>query len=696
MRASTSIVLYALFFWASLFVSEAFYTGTATAFLPVSSPNCTDTPFERVSIPDFLMEPAKRASAYHCPTPKPLLAYSYKELAVAFYLKSSEDARKSLSEASMTFVEHYRYGRDALIKLTCYVCQQLLWGFVVSMAYTLWVASWMTWRMVTLFPKEIACTLSLISLYRFLVKLGQWIFGNLPIFLASMLYKTLKALILMRKSKDYIREKAVKGFMSFTIQQTPPRNSVLELRYEDNSHAAYGACIRLYNGENGMATVNHAYEDLKDGGFVYSLRTKAKIPISQFTEIFNSDKSDITILRGPPNWEGLLGCKSCQIQSVASLARSKATLYTFNGDWQAHNAEIVGSEHTFATTLCNTEPGYSGTPFFNGKTILGLHCGGASNENYNLMSTIPPLAGITMPAYVFETTAPTGRLFTDDDIHLLTKYAQTKLASKKGMRWADDEDDDFFDAPPMYVIEDLPLLENPKQVEPIAPSKKTKITDFFSVQTGPIPEPESLPQAPVVRPVKKKTLTDFFPKSSGPLVFPAPEFKRDPRKGKEPVIEKETVPPIVKSIPANGSGNEERGADRATTGPCTQKKELVDGEQIRQGIEKALLDRIDVRRIEEKIAEKVASGMYKRPYKRRGNKKPRSSESTSRPSTPGKYTPPPMRPQQDSEKSGSSPAPTTPNKNKTQNGGVSSSGNTRNWRLKLKDMGGPSSAPKPN
>nr|QED42836.1 putative P1 [Allium polerovirus A] len=694
MLALMSIVLYALFFWASPFVSEAFYTGTAIVSLPVSSPNCTDTPFARVSIPDFLMEPAKRASAYHCPTPKPLLAYSYRELAVAFYLKSSDDAQKSLSEASMTLVAFYRYGRDALIKLIYYVCQQLLWGFVASMVYMLWVAFWMTWQMVILFPKELACILSLISLYRFLAAMVQKIFGNLPIFLATMLCKILKASILMRRSKDYIREKAVKGFMSFTIQQTPPRNSVLELQYDNGSHAAYGACIRLYNGENGMATVNHAYEELKDGGFVFSLRTKAKIPVSQFTEIFNSEKSDITILRGPPNWEGLLGCKSCQIQSAASLARSKATIYTFNGDWLAHNAEIVGSDHTFATTLCNTEPGCSGTPYFNGKTILGLHCGGSSDENYNLMSTIPPLAGITMPAYVFETTAPTGRLFTDDDIQLLTKLAQAKLSSKKGMRWADDEDDDFFDVPPMYVIEDLPLPENPKQIESVAPNRKTKITHFFSPVVGPTSVPEALPKAPVARPAKKKILTDFFPKSSGPLVFPAPELKRDPLKGKEPVIE--TAPPIAQQNPANGSGNEECGTDRITTGPCTQKKELVDGELIRQKFEKALMDRIDVRRIEEIVAEKVAAGMYKRPYKRRGNKKPRSSESTSRPNTPGKYTPPPMRPQQDSKKSESSPASTTPNKNKTQNGDASSSRNTRNWRPKPKDMGGPSSAPKPN
>jgi len=186
------------------------------------------------------------------------------------------------------------------------------------------------------------------------------------------------------------------------------------------------------------------YSEILNDGWVRSARNDARISLKEFRPYYISKERDTAMLRGPPNWEGLLATKGVEVVPITQLAKSKCTLYSYEGKWIATNGELVGTTGKFVNTLCNTSPGDSGTPLFSGKRVLGVHVGGAKEGNYNCMAPIPSIAGLTTPNYVFETTAPTGRIFTNSEV--VEFMAPIKKAFNKiekdwtpisGVYWAD-------------------------------------------------------------------------------------------------------------------------------------------------------------------------------------------------------------------------------------------------------------------
>ncbi|APG75728.1 hypothetical protein 1 [Changjiang polero-like virus 1] len=291
----------------------------------------------------------------------------------------------------------------------------------------------------------------------------SWMFGGLPGFLFGVALWLLKSgWRVLTSGPSYMKEKAVAGYLSYTIPQEPPKKSIVLIQNSDGSHAGYGTCVRLYNGETALLTADHVYDPAL---LVVSARNGTKVPLSQFQPVVRGKETDLIILRGPPNWEGLLATKAVQTVPVSQLAKSKFSLYSFDGAWQATNGELVGVEGGFATTLCNTTPGFSGTPLFSGKRVVGVHVGASKKANVNLMAPIPSIAGLTSPQYVFETTAPTGRLFTSDEAVQLSETFQVlhselekvlNFKSQSGKQWSE-----------MLDIETTPTAPTPAVKAPV-------------------------------------------------------------------------------------------------------------------------------------------------------------------------------------------------------------------------------------
>lgn len=227
---------------------------------------------------------------------------------------------------------------------------------------------------------------------------------------------------------------AVEGYRSFTVNMKPPRSSVMQLLHSNGDHAGYANCIRLYNGENALITAYHNGVDL-----VVTGKTGNKIPLSQFKELFAHPPTDIRILVGPPNWEGLLGCKGTYFVTADRVGKCAASFFNLHdGEWQSNSAQIVGSYEKFATVLSNTDFGDSGSGYFNGKTLLGVHKGHPENENFNLMAVIPPIVGITIPNYIYETTMPQGKIFSDEIIKIFKEVIPLHYKPVGGgLSWAD-------------------------------------------------------------------------------------------------------------------------------------------------------------------------------------------------------------------------------------------------------------------
>uniref|UniRef100_A0AAD2KQ57 P1-P2 fusion protein n=1 Tax=Kalanchoe marnieriana polerovirus TaxID=2885086 RepID=A0AAD2KQ57_9VIRU len=392
-----------------------------------------------------------------CPPPKPICESSYKEISLAFSQKIYADTLKFYSDAQRVLNNSWVCTATTLREIGLEAIDYTLWLLVYVWSSLIWVSlSWIWWLVVN-FTTPVFYLASLFVLTKFTVKVVRYVFGGLPVQILKFFWKLLKIIYQTASSKpNCAYEKAVDGFVSYTIPQSPPKSSVLEIVYPSGNHAGYASCIKLYNGENALLTATHV---LKASGelLVKSTKMNFKIPLSEFKTIIGNTKGDVTIMRGPPNWEGLLGCKAADIITVRNLAKCKATIFHLReNEWYSSYAEIVGNDGVNVTVLSNTESGHSGSPYFNGKYILGVHSGASVEDNCNFMAPIPAIPGLTMPSYVFETTAPQGKIFSENEIieieNLYPKvnaWGMTKedvdrmvnykpLPGKK--RWADEED----------------------------------------------------------------------------------------------------------------------------------------------------------------------------------------------------------------------------------------------------------------
>nr|CZQ50745.1 P2-RdRp [Pepper leafroll virus] len=394
----------------------------------------------------------------------------------------SRDSRRLSSKAQKNFRDSCAYGLTTAKTWLKGAFQSFLWTVVSLWSFGIWVTVSWTFYLVTTFTMPVVCLALLYASTTFMVMALQWMFTGWPTCLARLILKAGKTIFTVpRFRRNYSEEKQVKGFISLKIPQSPPRGSVLLVQHEDNSHAGYASCVRLYDGTLALMTCHHVGTGVP-GGKVTSTKTPNKIPLRLFTPLISSEKGDFMLMSGPPNWESLLGCKGAHFVSASQLAKSKMRFFFIEkNEWMADHGEIVGPrDHWFATTLCNSEPGHSGTPIFNGKTIVGVHAGGENEQNFNVMATIPPVPGLTTPQYVFETTAPQGRVFTDEDLSEMmksvTSYPQLeKFKSHTGKNWADDED---FEAEvkskpvPAPVAQEAKPKSGAEEVPPVSKSRQ--------------------------------------------------------------------------------------------------------------------------------------------------------------------------------------------------------------------------------
>ncbi|ABV55637.1 P1-P2 fusion protein [Melon aphid-borne yellows virus] len=418
---------YAFFLLACLCSSVSSYQGTM--FTPLESPDASwwlDSTATAV-----LPSPPQAQLIYDCPLQKTLRDFSSRDIIQELWERGCNDARQTSLEVMQNLrnfltsgVRQLRAGLGSLLH-TLFQLIAYLWSSLI------WASACAVWHLLREYTIEM---LSLASLYMctvYMVKTAAWIFGDLPIFLLKAGLSAASGIsrVLWFKG-NYKAEKSVEGFLSFKIPQTPPGKSVLQVQHQDGSHAGYATCVALFNGSTGLITAHHV---ITPGAKIVSTRNGSKIPASEFQIKLENSKRDLILMTGPPNWEGALACKASQIQTANNLCKSKATFFAWNGeDWESSNAEIVGVSacRNYVSVLSNTNPGHSGTPYFNGKTLLGVHIGGANDENANYLAPIPAVPGLTSPKYVFETTAPQGRLFNDEEITaLVEEFSMSEVAS---------------------------------------------------------------------------------------------------------------------------------------------------------------------------------------------------------------------------------------------------------------------------
>nr|QZQ78765.1 P1 [Brassica yellows virus] len=443
-----------IFFFAlcsTSFLSTSETTSTMTLGSHYLSPNQSFAPgslYKR----DMLPPPPQAVLTYTCQEPRPLVEESYNDLLRAISQKSSSDFQNAYSLALNISSDFCLFGLEMLKDASFLAVEKFLWGLTRLWSSLILASFSALWWLVSNFTTPVFCLALLYTVTRFMVKTVSFLFGGLPIWIISIVFSLLKkSFSALRSTPKCLYEKAIDGFKSFTIPQSPPKTCVIPITHASGNHAGYASCVKLYNGENALLTATHVLRDCPNAIAVSARGLQARIPLAEFKTIAKSDKGDVTLLRGPPNWEGLLGCKAANVITAANLAKCKATIYSLEKDgWVCGYAEIVGSDGTDATVLSQTEEGHSGSPYFNGKTILGVHSGASKKRNYNLMAPIPSIPGLTSPTYVFETTAPQGRVFAQEDIaeieNLYSEYKRLQnFKSKTGTNWGDaSEDDDIF------------------------------------------------------------------------------------------------------------------------------------------------------------------------------------------------------------------------------------------------------------
>lgn len=575
---------------------------------------------------------------YDCPPQKMLRDFSSRDITRELWGRGYNETRLAFSEAMqnlqnllMSGVRQSRAGLESLLHVT-FRAVTYLWSSLI------WASACAIWYLLREYTIEM---LSLASLYMstvYMVKMAAWIFGDLPIFLLkaglSMMRGISKALWFKR---SYNAEKSVEGFLSFKIPQSPPKHSVLQVQYKDGSHAGYATCVTLYNGTNGLLTAHHV---AVPGSKIVSTRNGNKIPLSEFRSIMESEKRDLVLLAGPPNWEGTLACKAVHFQDAQSLCKSKATFYAYDGEeWTSSNADIVGIAQgkTHASVLSNTDAGHSGTPYFNGKTVLGVHVGGAKEENANYMAPIPGIYGLTSPSYEFETTAPQGRLFTQEEIEeLIEEFSFSEITSIMGHR----------------------------RFHQMHDSQRHQADYEYESGNG-----QAAASAETTAPVA----TPAVGRSNGDVRSPAAP----------------SSPKVNTYTPPNKRENRTASAASPTTSASTDTL---------SEIKQAIMDKIDVHSIEKQVVQALADQAMKKPKsRRRGRRSSKNSQPTSQvssmPSTPGNKA---GKKPQDSTRSDSSPSFTTLNKRKARIGETKSANSTQKWVISQKASGGPSSARKPN
>nr|QNH90451.1 P1 [Cucurbit aphid-borne yellows virus] len=586
------------------------------------------------------LSPPQVQLIYDCPPEKMLRDFSSRDITLELWERGYNGARQtslevmlSLKDSSMSGARSLRAGLESLLHATLkaltYVWSSLIWATACAI-----------WYLLRGYTIEMLLLASLYMCTVYMVKMAAWIFGDLPISLLKAGLTTARGILrVLWVRRSYKAEKSVEGFSSYTIPQTPPGKSVLQVQHQDGSHAGYATCVALFNGSTGLLTAHHV---ITPGAKIVSTRNGSKIPASEFRIKLENKKRDLILMTGPPNWEGALACKAAQMQTASNLCKCKATFFAWNGgDWESSNAEIVGVSacRNYVSVLSNTNPGHSGTPYFNGKTLLGVHIGGANEENANYLAPIPAVPGLTSPKYVFETTAPQGRLFNDEEIAaLIEEFSMSEVASimktRKGKQ--------------VYAEEAAPQQGN----ENAAATAQT---------TGP----------------HSATRGDEENSTKRTNSAAAPSLRKEPSPP-EPSRATSTICGTTKSRDAS-----------------VQSPDTTASSETLSEIKNAILERINLQSIEKQVVEALTKKATKNRGRRQSNRKPSPSKDSSTPNTSGSRGQERKKPL-DSNRSAASPSFIAPSKRRGQNGGPKYADNTQKWRPIPRGSGGQSSAPRPN
>lgn len=635
------------------------------------------------------------------PTAELAISEPYSALMHMIWLKASGDILLAFSRAWEDCASFLAYGWAAFATGTLTLASNFLWfmiwlwGFV---AYWITSCMWRMWRLIL--PVSLLASLGYFTLQ--LAKAIGWFFGPTWCVLTSCVCAIRKIFWRNQSSKaNFCNEQRIEGFKSFSYYQEP-KKCILEIEHDNGSAAGFASVIRLEDmGECALLTCAHC---LGKGRRVFSRWLGKSLPLSDFAPILVNTETDLAILRGPPNWTGTLGVKGATFVTLDRLARAPLTHYKLKVHdgatrWTANSAQLIGSFEKWGTVLSNTTHGDSGAPYFCGKQIVGVHKGCmADQKNFNLMVPIPAIPGLTSTKQIFETTAPQGKVFSEELVKSLTKvytalshgdFAEAFRKAGKKHTWADlEDDDDYLDAlAEKFLNEDDEIM--------------------VKIETSP----------------GWGSTWQYVPDSAVyETFFAGRDIERAPIKS-DIQWENESKP-----VSSTRSKNEERPAGDVK--PSTQSPSVEEpsstptpsANDILQHIVNAMVGRIDVSEIKAAIVANVSGSLLSeqpetKQRRKRGSKgrkgkkptqaaavktaenagdeaKPMACETSVSASTGKAYVCPPLRPA--SNGAGGSTTDTTPNNSKTVSGGKNLPGNIPSWVRKQKVSGGPLKAQKPN
>ncbi|UKD40709.1 P1-P2 [Tobacco polerovirus 1] len=449
------------------------YRGTGIA-------NVSNGGYYAAPIPLYKLGTLPSPSKLVSPPPLQLTDASYQELIQALTSKMRADSTtlgdKTWQHLSKMLCVSLKSAKDA----TRSAVSTLLWTIISIWFGVYWTLAKILAIFLWTFSIQSFCIILLCFTTSLIFKAVKFCFESLPVYLFTYPAKLIWRAAFSKK--NYKDEKAVEGFRSFVVPQKPPKSAVIELQHENGSHLGYANCIRLYSGENALVTAEHCLQ----GAYAASMKTGNRIPMSSFIPIYKSNPRDIAIMAGPPNWEGLLAVKGASFQTADKIGRGPASFFTLEkGEWMCNNAQIDGSHDKFVTVLCNTEAGCSGTGFWSSKTLLGVLKGYPLEEgcNYNVISVIPSIPGLTSPNYVFESTTIRGRVFSSEAIEEMEREAREavrKLLSFKsqtGKNWADYSDDEEYGDEKKAAEAPKKEAQAPKEETKEVPAEKTAQTN---------------------------------------------------------------------------------------------------------------------------------------------------------------------------------------------------------------------------
>nr|UVK78405.1 MAG: polyprotein [Plant associated polerovirus 1] len=615
--------------------------------------------------------------------PRELISENYNDLILTISEKLLMDTLKLCSFLKSTLGNWLERLWRLIASLLHVFISLALWSAIYCLLQSGWALLKILGYLITKQKLPVLILTSLAILTRLITSAVSFIYGGLPAWTVSIIcFLPKKIFQALFSNKSYVNEKAVQGFNSYTIPQSPPKNSVLELVYKDGSHLGYATCINLVNGENALITALHC---VKPEALIKGVKTGNKVKLSAFKQRIHDKDGDFALFSGPPSWESILGCKGAHIVTSQHLALGAASLYRLSeAGWVSTNAKIVGAYENRVRVESDTLPGDSGSPYWSGKTVLGVHTGYPSDgTNCNIMTPIPHIPGVTAPIFVYETTAPQGKIFLKE-----IPVPEFKPIKLKGKDWNDYESEgsSFYDDPTYLEPLTKAMKSKQKFVEECAKGDSViSLWQYTGSEEGFLEWATSLMDA-VVNQRKfhhevHGDVSTWFRQDE--IIAAIRRYKRNPevytnRKDDiwETCTESSCDEEIVCETAPRKYVDESLNEPGSTVCPPTGKSENVpndtrkitpkSGEEMLGEIQSTLSAKINLKQLEDRIVQEAVQQLTQ-SARQRVNKGQKASPNSSKKYTNGKQKAGTQK-FQDSETAGPSQVTTTPKEKPIQNG----------------------------